>query len=163
LGIADEQTVFLFAGKLSPRKDPEILLSALIAAKNAILGSRAQLMFVGDGELAAPLHGRVSRRSDVHFLGFQNQSVMPVIYRLGDVTILPSRYGETWGLAVNESMACGRPVIVSDRVGCAPDLVHDGQTGLVFEHANEKSLRDAIEQFCNIGIGSAQWATLLVT
>jgi glycosyltransferase involved in cell wall biosynthesis len=60
----------------------------------------------------------------VHFLGFQNQSRMPVVYRLGDIFVLPSRGpGETWGLAVNEAMACGCPVIVTSRVGCAPDLV----------------------------------------
>jgi glycosyltransferase involved in cell wall biosynthesis len=56
---------------------------------------------------------------------------MPVVYRLGDIFVLPSAFGESWGLAVNEALACGRPVIVSDRVGCAPDVV-DASCGRIF-------------------------------
>jgi glycosyltransferase involved in cell wall biosynthesis len=72
-------------------------------------------------------------------LPFQNQSRMPVVYRLGDLFILPSAYGETWGLAVNEALACGRPVLVSDRVGCAADVV-DESCGRVFSWAESSSL-----------------------
>jgi glycosyltransferase involved in cell wall biosynthesis len=68
----------------------------------------------------------------VFFLEFQNQSVMPVIYRLGDALVLPSGYGETWGLAVNEAQACGRPSLVSNCVGCARDIVREGENGSVF-------------------------------
>jgi glycosyltransferase involved in cell wall biosynthesis len=68
----------------------------------------------------------------VVFLEFQNQSVMPVVYRLGDALVLPSGYGETWGLAVNEAQACGRPSLVSDCVGCARDIVREGENGSVF-------------------------------
>jgi glycosyltransferase involved in cell wall biosynthesis len=68
----------------------------------------------------------------VVFLPFQNQSVMPVVYRLGDALVLPSGYGETWGLAVNEAQACGRPSLVSDCVGCARDIVREGENGSVF-------------------------------
>ena len=46
--------------------------------------------------------------------------------------VLPSDFGETWGLVVNEAMVCGLPAIVSDRVGCGPDLVINGVTGAVF-------------------------------
>ncbi|RYG31454.1 MAG: glycosyltransferase [Chitinophagaceae bacterium] len=67
------------------------------------------------------------------FLPFQNQSKMPLVYRLGNALILPSKGpGETWGLAANEAMACGLPVILSSKVGSAPDLVGDKGTGLVF-------------------------------
>jgi glycosyltransferase involved in cell wall biosynthesis len=68
----------------------------------------------------------------VVFLEFQNQSVMPVIYRLGDALVLPSGYGETWGLAVNEAQACGRPSLVSDCVGCARDIIREGENGMIF-------------------------------
>ena len=64
---------------------------------------------------------------------------MPVVYRLGDLFILPSEFGETWGLAVNEALACGRPVLVSDRVGCAHDVV-DPSCGRVFSSAEPSSL-----------------------
>jgi glycosyltransferase involved in cell wall biosynthesis len=68
----------------------------------------------------------------VVFLPFQNQSVMPMVYRLGDALVLPSGYWETWGLAVNEAQACGRPSLVSDCVGCAPDIIREGENGLIF-------------------------------
>ena len=71
-------------------------------------------------------------RGSVLFLEFQNQSAMPVVYRLGDALVLPSGHGETWGLAVNEAQACGRPALVSDCVGCARDIIREGENGSVF-------------------------------
>lgn len=68
----------------------------------------------------------------VLFLPFQNQSQMPLVYRLGDILVLPSGYGETWGLAVNEAQACGRPSLVSDCVGCGRDLIREGENGITF-------------------------------
>jgi len=68
----------------------------------------------------------------VLFLPFQNQSRMPLVYRLGDALVLPSGYGETWGLAVNEAQACGRPALVSDCVGCARDIIRGGENGMIF-------------------------------
>jgi glycosyltransferase involved in cell wall biosynthesis len=58
---------------------------------------------------------------------------MPVVYQLCDVFVLPSTGpGESWGLAVNEAMAAGKPVIVSDKCGCAVDLVVNGKNGFTF-------------------------------
>jgi glycosyltransferase involved in cell wall biosynthesis len=79
-----------------------------------------------------PILPAANSRGNVVFLEFQNQSVMPVVYRLGDALVLPSGYGETWGLAVNEAQACGRPSLVSDCVGCARDIVREGDNGSVF-------------------------------
>jgi glycosyltransferase involved in cell wall biosynthesis len=85
-------------------------------------------------------------RLKVHFLAFQNQSQMPLVYRTGDLLVLPSkgRY-ETWGLAVNEAACCGLPAIVSSHVGCGPDLVEDGVTGWIFEAGNVAALQRALE------------------
>jgi glycosyltransferase involved in cell wall biosynthesis len=64
-----------------------------------------------------------------------------MVYRLGDVLVLPSRGpGETWGLAVNEAMASERPAIVSDRVGCAPDLIVQDKTGAIFRSEDVEAL-----------------------
>jgi glycosyltransferase involved in cell wall biosynthesis len=66
---------------------------------------------------------------------------MPIVYRLGNVFCLPSQGpGETWGLGVNEAMACGRPVIVSDQVGCAIDLIENGKMGYIFESNGVRDL-----------------------
>jgi glycosyltransferase involved in cell wall biosynthesis len=78
-------------------------------------------------------------------LPFQNQSRMPIVHRLGELFVLPSAYGETWGLAVNEAMACGRPVLVSERVGCAADVV-DPTCGRVFSVREPGALEDAMHE-----------------
>ncbi len=82
------------------------------------------LILVGSGILENELRSKASNKSYIHFLPFQNQSQMPIVYRLGDVFCLPSQGpGETWGLAINEAMASGRPVIASNKCGGAIDLL----------------------------------------
>ena len=94
------------------------------------------LILVGNGELETKIKHAINGNSNIHVLPFQNQSVMPAVYRLGDVFCLPSQGpGETWGLAVNEAMACGIPCIVSNKVGCSVDLINR-ETGWVFESNN---------------------------
>ena len=141
IGIPDEAPVVLFAGKLGPKKAPDALLDAFLD-----LGvNNVHLVFAGSGPLEEALIQRTDGHSRVHFLGFQNQSRMPVVYRLGDIFVLPSRGpGETWGLAVNEAMACSRPVVVSSRVGCAPDLV-DEANGAVVPPDDAGALHDVLE------------------
>lgn len=76
------------------------------------------------------------QKTNIHFMDFQNQTQMPAIYQACDLFCLPSKGpGETWGLAVNEAMACGKAILVSDKVGCAEDLVNE-QNGCVFESEN---------------------------
>jgi glycosyltransferase involved in cell wall biosynthesis len=78
-------------------------------------------------------------------MDFQNQSVMPSIYHACDVFCLPSSGpGETWGLAVNEAMAAGKAILVSDKVGCAVDLVVPGITGEVFIAGNIIDLKEKL-------------------
>ncbi|MEC8209146.1 MAG: glycosyltransferase, partial [Verrucomicrobiota bacterium] len=63
---------------------------------------------------------------------------------VADCAVLPSAFGETWGLVVNEAQIFGLPVIVSDRVGCFPDLVTP-KTGRVFPSGDESALVDALK------------------
>lgn len=143
LGVDDDEMVFLFMGKLESKKDPMLLLDAF----RGLNGRGMHLVFGGTGPLEERLRERAGELRDVHFIGFQNQSRMPVAYRMADVFVLPSRGpGETWGLAVNESMASGRPVIVSDRVGCAPDLVVEGETGWTFSAGDRNELASVLER-----------------
>ncbi|NQT15302.1 MAG: glycosyltransferase family 4 protein [Planctomycetes bacterium] len=135
LGIPEDRFVLLFAGKFEDKKQPV----ALMRAVERLANSNVLLVMVGDGELGDEVREIASRDPDrFRVLPFQNQSRMPLVYRLGDVFVLPSAYGETWGLAVNEAMACGRPVLISDRVGCAADVVRPLQNGAVFR-ANDWS------------------------
>jgi glycosyltransferase involved in cell wall biosynthesis len=140
LGIAADTRVVVFAGKLQPKKDPMLLLEAFLSC-----GAPGELVFAGAGVLEEQLRARARGQTHVHFLPFQNQQAMPAVYRLGDVFVLPSRGpGETWGLAVNEAMACGRATIASDRVGGARDLLREGATGWIFEAGNREQLSAAL-------------------
>jgi len=142
LGISDDEVVFLFAGKLGAKKAPDVLLDAY----QQLDGEGHHLVFVGSGPMEEDLQEQADGNEHVHFLEFQNQSRMPSVYRLGDVFVLPSRGpGETWGLAVNEAMVCGRPVVVSDRVGCAPDLVDEGKNGYVCEADSAERLAQTLQ------------------
>ena len=142
LGIPAEAPVVLFAGKLGEKKAPDVLLEAFLQLEN----EEAHLAVVGSGPMEEALRDEADGHPRVHFLGFQNQSRMPVVYRLGDVFVLPSRGpGETWGLAVNEAMACGRPVVVTEKVGCAPDLVDDAN-GRVVPPEEADALADVLDE-----------------
>jgi glycosyltransferase involved in cell wall biosynthesis len=133
LGIGPSRTVVLFAGKLSPRKGPDLLLRAarMLPASG---DERPVLLFLGDGELRGPLERLANEPpvADVRFVGFQNQTRLSAFYHAADLLTLPSRHLETWGLVVNEALLHGVPCVVSDVVGCAPDLVRPGVTGEIF-------------------------------
>jgi glycosyltransferase involved in cell wall biosynthesis len=145
LGIKEDEIAFLFAGKFQKVKQPVMLLEAFIklVRSGGLNNPKAHLILVGSGELEEQLrknsYNHTSIHPYIHILPFQNQSLMPVVYRLGDVYMLTSK-SETWGLAVNEAMSCGKPVIVSDKVGCAVDLVKEGVNGYIFEHNNKEDL-----------------------
>jgi 1,2-diacylglycerol 3-alpha-glucosyltransferase len=70
--------------------------------------------------------------SGIHFVGWKSHEELPSSYALASCFILPS-ISETWGLVVNEAMACGLPVLVSRNCGCVPELCHDGQNGYSFD------------------------------
>ena len=234
LNIAPEDIVILFAGKLEPKKNPELLLEAFIEliegsgirgqesegvgeqgatskekgkeSKDEIrdqgsrkksdevvqpeemplagsvdtanssplgdvrrTGGGVHLLFVGNGILEESLKLTVknlalsappptppknrSRHSkgghdfsnNIHFLDFQNQSQMPVVYQACDVFCLPSAGpGETWGLAINEAMAAGKAIIASDQVGCAVDLIEVGGNGYIFTSNNIEILTNRL-------------------
>jgi glycosyltransferase involved in cell wall biosynthesis len=88
----------------------------------------------------------LAARSDARavFAGFLNQTEISRAYVAADCLVLPSDYGETWGLVVNEAMVHGLPAIVSDRVGCGPDLVENGVTGRVVPFGDVGSLARAL-------------------
>jgi glycosyltransferase involved in cell wall biosynthesis len=133
LGIKDGDYLILYAGKFEEKKNPNFLLDAFILLNNP----NTHLLFVGNGKLENDLKTKcntTSLRTQISFLDFQNQSQMPIIYQACDIFCLPSKGpGETWGLAVNEAMACGKAVLVSDKVGCAEDLVKDSLNGFIFK------------------------------
>lgn len=143
LGISSDDFVILFTGKFIPVKRPLDLIQAFekVQVKNK------RLILVGDGFLKEEMVKYIQQHEveQVHFTGFINQTELPKYYALADVLVLCSE-SETWGLSVNEAMVCGLPVVVSDRVGCAEDLVHNGENGYIFPKGNIDALANALEK-----------------
>ena len=129
LGIRPDQMAIVFSAKMLPRKDPMTLLRAVDAMRNR---SSAAVIFLGHGELREELE-RFARERGItaHFAGFVNQSELPRHYASADVFVLPSTY-EPRGSVINEAMASGLPVIVTDRCGSIGDIVLEGDNAMVY-------------------------------
>ncbi|WP_221284786.1 glycosyltransferase family 4 protein [Mucilaginibacter sp. SP1R1] len=146
LGIEKTDILILFAGKFEEKKDPLLLLTAFIEIKRANL----HLLYVGSGTLENELRSKAKSICNIHFMPFQNQSYLPVIYQSCDLFCLPSKGpNETWGLSVNEAMASKKCVLVSDKVGCAIDLITSGHNGDVFEARNLTDLVKKLKLLTN--------------
>jgi glycosyltransferase involved in cell wall biosynthesis len=143
-GIPFDVAVFAFAGKLIDKKRPADLIRALTTARQR--GSQSWGLIIGSGPLQPELEA-LCRQLDapVRFAGFRNQSELPQYFAAADALVLPSDARETWGLVVNEAMACGLPAIVSDGCGCAADLIESGKTGITFSVGDDAALTAAIE------------------
>lgn len=110
------------------------------------------LVLLGDGELRPNLEdlvGRAGFTESVHFLGFKQYEELPFYYGLADAFVHASK-SEQWGLVVNEAMASGLPVIVSNRCGCARDLVEDGGNGWTFDPFQNDELTKKLLEFDSI-------------
>ena len=138
-GVPQDCLCFIYVGKLIAKKRIMDLLKALKSVRKKCLD--VYLLVVGTGNLMSEAAQFVKKNHlPVTFAGFLNQSKIVDAYAASDCLVLPSDYGETWGLVVNEAMVCGLPAIVSDRVGCGPDLIENGVTGAVFPFGDIKAL-----------------------
>ncbi len=143
--IAPDARCVLFCAKLIPKKRPFDLFKAACMIRN-VDGAPLHLLWVGDGELHASLLtvSRTHGAPPSTFTGFLNQSEVPRAFVAADCLVLPSDYGETWGLVVNEALASGLPAIVSDRCGCAEDIGRPQGAIHVFCCADVNALANAI-------------------
>lgn len=145
LGFSEKDWVLLFVGKLEEKKNPQFIIELAERIKE----KHIKFLLVGNGHLENQLKN-VAKTSRVVFLGFQNQSKMPTVYRLAQAFILPSKGpGETWGLAANEAMCAGLPVILSAKVGGAPDLIVNGTNGLIFQPDEVERVEDYVRHLYN--------------
>jgi|HubBroStandDraft_1064217.scaffolds.fasta_scaffold01155_9 glycosyltransferase involved in cell wall biosynthesis len=146
LGIRETEPLILFSGKLSERKAPGLVLRAVKSLPGETR-SRITVAFMGSGELQPALEQLAgsSPKIATHFLGFQNQTQLSPYYHAADLLVLPSLHSETWGLVVNEALHHGVPCVVSDAVGCAPDLIEPNVTGEIAASGSAESLAAAIE------------------
>jgi len=136
---------FLCVGRQIPCKNFDMAIKAF--KQISVRKEEFDLVFIGSGEESDKLQSLVeeSDKNKIHFIPFQSQENLSVIYRNAYCFILPS-LSETWGLVVNEAMASGLPVLVSNRCGCADTLVSSGENGFTFSPDNVAELTSCMEK-----------------
>lgn len=146
-GIASDEVVLLFVGKLAPWKRPQDLLNALSLAQEK-LASVAKLVafYAGNGVMLNDLEAQAkSQNLRVIFAGFINVDVLPTIYAMGDVLVFPSER-EAYGLSAREAIFLGLPLIVSDQIGCigATDAARPDDNAMIYPSLNVDALVETI-------------------
>jgi len=139
-----EHATLLFSGKLIDKKRPFDLLRAY----EKLHSNKTTLLFMGEGTLRKELEAYCKQKDlkNAFFLGFKNQNELSKYYIASDIFVLPSGNGETWGLALNEAMCFQLPVITSDSVGAAVDLVKNGENGFICREGDIDQMAEHIKQ-----------------
>jgi glycosyltransferase involved in cell wall biosynthesis len=164
-GIPEGAFCVLFCGKFIPKKRPLDVVAAARRLQEAGRVENLHLLFAGSGELGETLRrecqvvfdaesGRPSQNAltngtqlpSASFAGFLNQTEISQAYVAADCLVLPSDYGETWGLVVNEALVSGLPCIISDACGCAEDMVKPFAPQLCFQLGEQAQLADALQR-----------------
>lgn len=142
---AERSFRILYCGQLVHRKGVDLLMKAFI--RLAGQHDHVRLKLVGDGELMSELRAGLSDklRERVEFTGFLQVSELPVHFADADVFVLPSRH-DGWGVVVNQAIAAGLPVVCSDAVGAAADMVVPGENGMIVPAGDEDALHRAFAE-----------------
>jgi len=134
----DKSRVILYSGSLIKRKGVDVLADAFALAR--FQHAELKLRFVGSGPLELDLRKKLLKFGDaVTFVGFKDWGDLPEEYGKAHFLCVPSRY-DGWGLVVPEGLAAGLPIIASDRVGAAREMVVDGQNGWNFRTGSTTDL-----------------------
>jgi glycosyltransferase involved in cell wall biosynthesis len=141
-GIPEHRVRLLYVGRLQAEKGLHDLVRAFEKLRDH--SHDVSLLIAGDGDLRTWVEQRASRKQNIYYLGRLAGENLWDTFSVSDIFVLPSHF-ENWGLVVNEAMACGLPVIVTDRVGCSDDLVRSGVTGLIVPAQSPESLFSAMK------------------
>jgi glycosyltransferase involved in cell wall biosynthesis len=129
-----------------PRKGVDLLLQAFDCLLQK--GLDARLLLVGrEAELPQMLETLPKKTQEkIEYAGFQAPEDLPHFFHQADLFVLPSRY-DGWGVVVNQAVGAGLPVICSDAVGAARDLVEPNHNGLIFSAGDVKALTDSLAYY----------------
>ena len=137
--------VVLYVSRMSYRKGPHVLLNAFSKIEDATL------VIVGSGEMLPFLKAQakfLGIEDRVVFMGYVSDDLLPEIFKMADIFVLPSVSSEAFGIVVLEAMASGVPVIATD-VGGIPEVLKENEAGLLVPPGNELELRNAIQKLLN--------------
>ncbi|MBE7157248.1 MAG: glycosyltransferase family 4 protein [Rhodospirillales bacterium] len=146
-GLPGGRPYFLCVSRCVPKKNLPALLRAYLAYRRRCNGWEPwDLIVLGDGEGRRVLESQIAAdglAGCVHLPGFRQYDELPAYYGLASALVLASTTDQ-WGLAVNEAMAAGLPVLVSVACGCVPELVHETINGFTFEPSDESALAEIL-------------------
>lgn len=150
LGLPERN--FIFVGRLIEEKNLYRLLEAFQKTQQENISEQWGLILLGDGVLKESLGNFVKENkiNNIHFVDGMTWDKVPEYLCLSDVLVLPSTY-EPWGLVVNEAMACGMPVLVSEQCGCHVDLVQNGKNGYTFNPLDTGEITDTLLKMMHFG------------
>ena len=157
-GAMPQTCVILFCAKLQPWKRPLDLLRAFAQADHA----NALLVYAGEGPQRPELERETAALGvgeRVRFLGFKNQSELPAVYTAADLMVLPSEY-EPFAVVVNEASCCSCPVVASDRVGAARDLIAPVDPTLIYPCGDVSALAGLCATCWPIAFACWSWGEL---
>jgi glycosyltransferase involved in cell wall biosynthesis len=135
--VVQGQPRFLFVGRFIERKGIDVLLSAFRRV------DRGELWLAGDGPLRSEVEREANGDPRIRLLGYASEESLPDLYRQADILVVPSLF-EPWGLVVHEGLAYGLPVIATDQVAAADDLVDSGVNGCVVPAGSDGALAAAM-------------------
>jgi glycosyltransferase involved in cell wall biosynthesis len=138
---------FLAVGRLIPKKNFIFLLKVYKKYIQQARDNYYNLIIIGEGSEEKSLKSYIVENGLNKYVSIQkfvSPEKLKERYKNASLLILPSKYGETWGLVVNEAMASGLPVLVSRQAGCASSLVLEGVNGFAFSPENEDQLADLL-------------------
>ena len=144
--LKDNLPIILFSSKLIESKRPCDLIIAVKQLKEDY-GIATSLLIVGSGIKEKEIHNFVDKNeiANVVFTGFLNQMELPEVFAISDVFVLPAE-NEAWGLIVNEAMCSSLPIILSEEIGCAKDLLIEGVNGIYMQPGNISSITSALKK-----------------
>ncbi len=147
---------FIFCGQMIRRKGVDLLLAAFDKLVNN--GADARLLLVGrEAELPQFMTAVTpAARARIRYEGFQPPEKLPEYYAQADVFVLPSRH-DGWGVVVNQALGAGLPIVCSDAVGAAHDLVEPEVNGLRFANGDSPGLFQCLERLAKAPATAAQW------
>jgi glycosyltransferase involved in cell wall biosynthesis len=153
MGIHPDEFVVLYVGRLAKEKN----LFTLLDGYQSLSHQHKKLLLVGSGPLVSEIQDYINANHipNVSFMGFQDRSAIFHFYAVADVLVLPSSY-EPWGIVVNEAMCFKLPIVASDRVGAAVDMVKDGENGYLFHYQSAKELSHSIEKIMAMDVAQRE-------
>jgi 1,2-diacylglycerol 3-alpha-glucosyltransferase len=160
------ENYFLASARFIPKKNLAVLIRAYAEYREKSEDERRRtenrgqrddlwhLVILGDGPLKQELQTLIAElglRDSVLLPGFKQYDELPIYYAMASAFVHPSTT-EQWGLVVNEAMASGLPVIVSNRCGCAPELVDEGTNGFTFDPSDQTLLASRLTAISALSI-----------